>query len=339
MAQQESNATHWVLGGALLLIGLFVIIALVMIRSQATDITATVNNSAPTVSNVKLCAGATASSNAGISGCSDITSVTLTAGTTTAVSLVAQVTDANGTDDLDTVATNVFYHSDTTSACSADNNDCYTNDAECYQITPVIDSTNAWYRCDMALEYFTDDSTDGAEEWDQSFLVEDAADAQGTYTTYTTEVAELVAGTFPDVAFGSVALGFSSVAANNQDVTHQHTGNVDALDITVALDNTDTNSAVDCSTGTIPVGNFDFDTDNGGSGDGDQGDGTALTTSAQDLDIDIAQRTNDGSSQGPTNPFNAGDDQAYSYWNILVPSTGVLGSCSETLNVTFKEAP
>lgn len=291
---------------------------------------------------MKLCAGATASSNAAISGCSDITSVTLTAGTTTAVSLVAQVTDANGTDDLDAVATNVFYHDTNASGgagCTADNNDCYTNDAECYQITPVIDSTNAWYRCDMALQYFTDDSTDGVEEWAQSFLVEDAADAQGTYTAYTTEVAELVAGTFPDVAFGSVALGFTSTVADNQEVTHQHTGNVDALDIQVALDNTDTNSAVDCSTGTIPVGNFDFSTDNGGSGDVGYGNGTTLTTSAQDMDIDIAQRTNDGSSQGPNNGYVSGDDQAYSYWNIDVPTSGVLGSCTEALNVTFKEAP
>jgi hypothetical protein len=252
------------------------------------------------------------------------------------------VTDTNGTDDLDAVASSVFYHSVNAgggAGCTADNNDCYVNDAECYQITPVIDSTNAWYRCDMSLQYFTDDSTDGAEVWASSFLVEDAADAQGTDTSYTTEVAELVAGTFPDVAFGSVALGFSSVIADNQNVTHQHTGNVDALDIAVALDNTDTNSAVDCATGTIPVGNFDFDVDNsGGGGDGDQGDGVTLTTSSQAMGIDIAQRTNDGASQGPTNPFSAGDDQAYSYWNILVPSTGVLGACTEALNVVFSEA-
>lgn len=343
MAQQENHSTHWVLGGALLLIGLFVIVALVMIRSQAQDITASVNNAAPTISGgtAKLCPGNTSSDNASISGCTDISSLTLIAGTTTSVSYVVQVADDNGTDDINAAATGVFYHSVNggSASCTADNNDCYRDDESCFKIEPTIDSTTAWYRCDHTVEYYTD-PTPGAENWVHSLEVTDVGTSSDTDTTYTTEIAELVAGTFPTVAYGTVALGFSSATGTNQDVTHDNNGNV-ILDITVALDDTDTNAAVDCSTGTIPVANFDFNTDNGGGGDtGFGGTGvTALATSAQDLNIDVAQRTNDSSAQGPNNPFVSGDDIAYSYWNISVPSSGVLGSCQEELNVTFKQSP
>ena len=339
MAQQENNATHWVLGGALLLIGLFVFIALVMIRSQAQDITATINNAAPTISGgtAKLCAGTTTGDNASISACSDLASVTLTAGSTLSVSYFVTVSDTNGIDDVDATATGVYYKSTTTSGCTADNNNCYRDDATCAKITPTISSTSAWFRCDYALEYYTDETV-SAGNWVGYLTVADAATASASDSTYTNEVAKLVAGTFPTVAFGSVALGFQSATGDNQDVTHKNNGDI-ILDIQAALDNTDTNSAVDCSTGTIPVGNFTFDTD---QDLGDVGYATAtytLTTTAQDLNIDIAQRTNDTASQGPNNPVVAGDDQMYSYWNISVPSTGVLGSCTEALNVTFKEAP
>lgn len=342
---KENNATHWVLATALLLIGAFVIIALVMIRSEAQDITATINNVAPVPDGAsdKICLGSTTGDNASISACSELTSITLTAGTTTSISYFVQVSDTNGIDDVEATGTGVMFDDNTqTSACTDDNNDCYS-DSACAKITPAIDATTAWFRCDFSLQYYANPTT-AAGEWDVSFSVDDNAAATGTLSTYTTEVDELVAGTFPTVAYGTVALGFTSATGDNQEVTHTNNGNV-TLDIQVALDDDDTNAAVDCTTGEIDVTNFTFDRDQSGT-PGDLGYSAAtktLATTAQDIDIDISQRTNDSAVQGPTNPrisYGAGgDDSAYSYWNINVPASGVLGSCSEELNVTFKQAP
>ena len=327
--------THWVLGGALLLIGLFVIIALIMIRTQAQDVTVDISNATPTLSGgtAKIIAGTTASTDGAITAAGNVDPITLTAGTTTAYSFVITATDTNGVADLDTEATGIYFEDTTTAACSADNNDCYRDipgAAEACQKV-AIDATNTWYRCDFQLEYYTNASSDGAEAWDVDFSVEDAADAGATYTAYTNEISELVAGTFPTVAFGSLALGASTTAGTNQDVTHQNQGN-DVIDYDVNLDD----ATIDCTTGTIPVGNVGWSTDVGG-GDADSGsDDNTLTAVAQDLDIDIAVRTADGGTAGPNNPVVGGDDSVYSYWNISIPASGVLGSCTEGLTVAAK---
>lgn len=339
------NRTHSILLFILAIIFFGVGAGVIFIRSQATNVTLEVNNSAPTVSGSKLCVGSTASTNAGISACSDIPTVTLTAGSALDVSYVAQVTDSNGTNDLAATATGVLYHDENASpaseSCSADNNDCYRDDAECYKITPEVSSVTAWYRCDFSLEYYTDDTADSGD-WTSYMIVEDAAEATGT-DGHTFEVAKLVAGTFPDVEYGPISLGFVSGSGDNIEVTHQNEGNV-LLDYTIALDDDDANSELDCATGGIGNSLIRFDTDNGG---GDEGYAAAAKTitvapTTIDMEIDISQRTNDSAVQGPTNPRTSfgdgGDDAAYSYWSISVPSTGILGACQEEIDITAFES-
>lgn len=322
------------------MIGLFVIIALVMIRSQAQDITANVQNTAPTIAGgtAKLCPGATASDNTSISNCTNVSPLTLTAGGTTNVSYVVQVSDDNGIDDVNSTATGVYFDSTVANAaCTADNNDCYRQNNACTKITPTINSTTAWFRCNYTVQYYANDSIN----WNGFLRVEDTTAGFDTDTTYSNTIAKLIAGTFPTVNFGTVALGFTTNSTNNQDVLHANNGNV-LLDINTRLDDTDADAQVDCTTGGIPDDNFTFDND---EINGDVAFGSAARTltvaspGGIDLDINIASRTDDSSAQGPNNPRVAGDDFAYSYWNIQVPTSGVLGSCSEELLVSFKEAP
>lgn len=342
--KKHNHTMQCIFGAVLIAIGLIVVAGVLLIRSQAQNVTTTVSNSAPTVSNEKLCVGSTASTNAGISACSDLAaSINLTAGTTTDFSYVIQVTDLNGTGDLDTTATAVLYHtgdSDTgDDTCTSDNNNCYRNDATCSQITPVIDATNAWYRCDVSMEYYSLYTIGSGGNWFGSFLIEDAADAQGTDDSYLGLVQRLTAATFPTVSFGAVNLGFVSVAGDNIEVAHQNNGNY-PFDMRVLLDDDDADDAIDCATGIIPVGNVKFDHDDLS---GDVGYASASRTliaqgsGVGDVDIEVANRTNDSSAQGPNNPDVAGDDIRYTYWNISVPTSGIQGACTEELNVSVFE--
>lgn len=360
---QENNATHWVMGGALILIGLFVVIALVLVRSEAQNVTTTIDNAAPIIvdGTEKFCLGTLGTGDLANS-CSDQASLTLNAGSTLAITAVATVRDTNGRDDLDAAtALGAFYYDSgsETEACTADNNNCYKQTAGNCTLSNHTGqtSTDTWIICQYTLQYFANESID-AGVWNGFFEVDDVAGstANNSGSEETTEIAKLVASTFPDVAFGSRALGTQSTIGNNVDLSHTNNGNVD-VDFQVSLDDDDTDSAIDCATGTIPVGNVEWNYDVAGTpGDLaygsvgntdliDENDGGAPATIA----ASICRRTNDTAAQGPTNPRTAteldctvtnqdADDVAYTYWNIEIPASGVLGACSEGLNVTVVES-
>lgn len=326
LEDMNDKTANWITAIALITVALLVAVGIVILKSQAVDVQIDITNSTPSVSTVKTCLGSTSSTSAAISGCSDIASIVLNAGSTKGVSVVALVTDLNGVDDLDATATGVFFQSGGSASCTADNNDCYRDDAGCYKITPAVDGTNAWFRCDYSLEYFASP----AGTFDFDFTVEDIANAQGTSTAYSTDIAELLAGTFPTIDYSTHALGFTSNSSTNEDITHQNNGNVD-LDFLVSLAGGD--DQVECDVGSLDASAFEWAADlTADPGDGDRD--TTLSTSSQALGVEIETRTNDGSAQGPNNPAVSGDDIKYSYWDITIPSSGVGGSCSETLNVS-----
>lgn len=333
---KERDYIHFAYGAILLAVGLIVIAVVFLFRSEAQDITLDITNVAPTISNVKMCLGSTASDNASISGCSSISNVNLTANSTTDLSLFFQASDSNGVDDLGSTATGVYYLSTTTSGCTADNNDCYRDDATCQKITPTIDGTDAWYRCDMAVEYYALHSV-GAPVWNAYVGVLDQGSLLTTSDAYLNEITYLVAGTFPTVDFGSLALGYTSTAGDNIQTAHQNLGNTVA-DIRVSMSNTDTNEEIDCDLGGIPDSNVKFDYDDLNGDVGYASAGVTLESQGvgySDLNLDLAVRTNDSSPEGPNNPAQAGDDIEYIYWNITVPTSGVGGTCTEELIATY----
>lgn len=297
-----------------------------------SNITADVSNEAPQLltGTVKLCdnSGSIANTDVAISGCSDLTSVNLVAGSTLSVSLFATVRDNNGESDIASSGhTAAYYHSTNASpaseSCTGDNNNCYQLSGS---KAVAINSTDAWIRFDFDLEYYTDDSV-GAAVWTGYAQTQDnsAVTDDNSGSEYTNEVASLVSVSFPDVAYGSLTLPFTSTSANNIEINHQNNGNVLA-DIDVSLDG----GEMTCSgTGSISASSIHFDiTDEDFATLSKTMTATPTTTN---INIDVAQRTNDTAAQ-------LGTDIKTSYWGISVIS-GVSGSCSGTLSATVYEGP
>lgn len=339
---------------------------LMLLRSQAqtTSLETTVSNSAPEVvdGSEKVCFG---SINDGddANGCTNQPLLTPPAGSIVLINFVAILRDQNGYQDLGSTSSKFYRYTGTeTEACTADFNQCFsTNCTDLGQHTGQA-STDKWVKCTYGIQYYSDDTQDGAvgdEVWRGYITVSDGtANGSNLGSEYTTEVAKVLALTFPDVGFGSLALGASTTAATNLNIEHENEGNVN-VDLQVSLDDDDTDSGVDCAVGVIPVGNVEWNTDIGAAaGDQDYGHGsnTALVDendggAPQTINATICRRTDDTGPEGPNNPRTSGansdqdcsigntnaDDIAYTYWNIAIPATGVNGACSEELNFTAVE--
>lgn len=264
---QESKALHYVLGLSLALIALFVVVALVMINTRASDTEVTINNVAPTVVSSSLDMGAT---------------VTLTSGTTTTIHATGQVGDQNGQGDIpDNGVQATLYRSSATNAetCTPDDNDCYRI-ASC-PLTNDANPNRRNYDCTFNLAHYTDSTTANGryptDNWKLHILVKDTENVTGSLNTTTTEVADLLSLNFPTtINFGAANPGdfkYTDFAIDNK-------GNIKAG---VYIYSTD--STMDCTTrGAIPRGNQEYSTASFTHGTGT--DLTATTTSDTGLLID-----------------------------------------------------
>jgi hypothetical protein len=317
---KNSSALPWILGGALVLIGLFVLIALVSVRSQADSVTTTttVTNSNPVVDSVYVNdASGTYTSGTYNSG---TTPITLTAGTTKTVYVSGKVTDANGvgssyaTGDLNDIKAEV-YSSATTSACTADNNNCY-------RVTgctiAAATATQVNYDCQFALQYYADSSSAGgpnsANTWQVTVTATDDATATGASTITTPEIGTLLALSIPaTINYGTLTRAEKTTNSTNQAMTITQYGN-DSADVEVS------GTAMSCSTiGDIAIGDQEWAlTDLSHSAGGS----TNLTGSAVDTNFGIAYRTNDGAAL--TKDL---------YWNVEMP-VAVSGTCTGTNTIT-----
>lgn len=316
MSKTTSNhSVHWLIGGALALTSVFLVIAIVVVNTNADNVstTASISNATPAVDSVYI------SSTSGGGAGTDLTSVTLTASTTKTVYVNGVVSDANGYQDVVQGASSgvvvKLYRSGATggASCSADNNDCYAvSNAGC--TLSGGSGTTQNYDCAVALQFYadaTDAGTYSAQNWIASVTVIDTAGpATSSAVTDTTEVASLTALSIPSsIAYGTLALGASTTNANNQEMTISQNGN------TLADVNVHSTAASTCTIGTIPVANQRWSVT-----DVSYASGTALTGSAAPVSaLDVAIRTNDGANTS-----------AILYWNILIPTTGVGGSCTGT---------
>lgn len=205
---QESKALHYVLGLSLAMIALFVVVALVMINTRASDSEVTINNVAPTVIESALDAGA---------------AITLTSGTTKEVVATATVQDTNGNGDIDSVLM-VLYRSGATggTACSSDDNDCYRINA-CV-LTNNANPLQKVATCTFVMDHYADSTSASgrypAENWKLYVRVADLDATTGELNTTTTEVNDLLSLSIPSVInFGTVGLGaqgYTNLTIENQ---------------------------------------------------------------------------------------------------------------------------
>ncbi|NQV13644.1 MAG: hypothetical protein HQ530_05090 [Parcubacteria group bacterium] len=309
--QNPNNKTiHWVLGAALLLIAIFVIVALVIIYTQAATTEVTVGNDDPVVTSVFASDVANGESDDFGAG------VVVVVGNGKTVHVNGVVTDDNGAADISTVD-GVFYRSGATSGydCTADDNDCY-DVASC--TLSANDATSQKYNCQMDVEYWADATDVGGtypdEDWEIFVEVTDAGTATDTDNAHAGIEMNTVLGLdIPTaIAYGSHTLGFETGTADNQEMIIDQNAN-DGADVEVS------GTIMTCTgIGTIPIANQEWSLT-----DVIYSSGTDLTGAPVDTNLAVGLRTDDEVIENET-----------LYWGIGIPATGVLGVCSGTNTIT-----
>jgi Flp pilus assembly CpaE family ATPase len=167
----------------------------------------------------------------------------------------------------------------------------------------------------VAVNYFADPTDTGAPQvattWTGRVIVTDDDASASSAVTDTVEMGSLIAlDVTSSIAYGTIALGATS---SEQTTTITNAGNR-AMDAEVSADGDMTCTTV----GSVAVGQAKWSLSTGfvyASA------GTALSTSATSADNSTAQRT--GAST--TTPL---------YWKVQLPSSGIKGSCSNSITFT-----
>ncbi|MDP3970206.1 MAG: hypothetical protein Q8P90_00740 [bacterium] len=311
----KNKSTYWILGAALLLIGVFVAVALVMVNSQAVGVSTQVSigNQPPTVSSHVCRTGN--DTNYTTSNCPN--PLQLTDGLTTKYSFQGIVTDPNGASDITGVKESVR-RTALGGGCTPDNNDCYIVDP-CTWDTGYGTTDQASFKCSINMDFYADSTESGgvypADTWTATVVVSD--DGGSTYvsnainTSVETHFAVQILST--PVEWGARPLGFASDTGNNISRGVKQAGNDQAL---INISGGD----LGCSTyGTIPRTNQEYSTTNVAFGSGN-----AMPASATASGATLDYRT-------------AGDVLDDIWFMIKVPNVGVEGNCTGT--ITLVAAP
>lgn len=309
--------------------GLLFSLAAVTVRSNAESVPMSVSvpDATPVVVSV-----ATSNSAFGSEGYPDGTVNTLVSGGTKTVYVTGVVQDDNGQVDVADVDV-VFYRSGVAggSDCATnDANDCYVT-KDCDMTTGGVATETQWrYSCPVSLRYYADGTMAGGEfpdeNWVAAVTVTDSSGATSTDRSLTREIQTLLAVDLPlSVSYGTLSLGASTDESSEAEMIVSQLGN-DRADVEVSY-STDSGSptyggTMDCvhtgGNGSIPSGNQQWSlvpNHHGGSGSYD------LTDSATVAAVDVGYRH----GENPTKPL---------YWNIRIPSSGVLGLCTGVLTVS-----
>ena len=231
---------------------------------------------------------------------SDATNVTLTENTTKTVTCVATVTDNNGFEDIISVEARL-YKTTSGASGSADDNVRYilTGNSECVP-SGGSDLTET-YTCAFSVQFFADP----ADNWTCQVTPTDSIGA-GTADSDTIILNALNAlNVATGIAYGSMGLGNDSGASPIATLV-TNTGNT-LMDPQVS-----SSATMSCTIGTIPIANQKY----AAATFTYSSEGVALSTVDTTLNLDLPKPTS-------TTPVNDN-----SYWGILIPSTGVEGSCT-----------
>lgn len=268
----------------------------------------TTNNVSPSVSNVV------------VNGAADIT---LTAGTTTNVTVTGTITDANSCQNISSVKTSLYRSGVGYSACDTvgelNYNYCYslvTCSVSGGSCTGGTDAS-ADYSCTVTMQYHTD-PTDvstvySAENWLGTILVTDSGALTATAESSTPiEVASLTALSLDAlVSYGNIGLGQDS-GATNATTTVTALGNV-------GIDTELSGTSMTNGTDTIPVANQKYGTTAFTYSSG----GTALSTTPVEIELNVLKTTSVGTPATKS-----------LYWGIAIPGSISFGTYTGTNNIT-----
>lgn len=321
MSQGNNSTAHWLMAGALGLIGIFVIIALITVNSQADTVqtNANIDDVQPTIDSIFVSSSANAKADTWNDG-----SIELNAGTTLSVHVNGTVADNNGYQDITNVEA-TFYLDDGVrdETCSADNNTCYKV-ANCTLSGGNLNAID--YNCQMDLQYYTSSTMTGGEnegdDWRVFVSVTDGDDGAVTDDTLTKDVNTLLALNIPtSIDFGTRAVGSKSLAADNREMVIEVRGN-DRSDVEI-----EGNPLVCSVRGSIPNGNIEF-----GLTDVDHSD--VAMTDVPNVGASTGLSTNTPYATSGTVPV-----QDTIYWNIEIPNGGVEGECTGNTIVSAVAMP
>jgi cysteine-rich repeat protein len=284
-------------------------------------------NSAPTVSNIKVC-----TTGGDGAGCEHQIVIAPNINADKTYYVFADVNDNNGASDIAS-AHLAFYRELATNgvACTSDGNDCYSG-ITCTQDS-IISATTIRYVCSVSIKYWIDPTVSGSDDyagqnWIASVTATDNASGTGT-NTGTTQVDQVLAlaGFPPIIDYGSHILGFESDNTNNVTATITQVGNVDA-DIQIKADS----ATMTCSgIGSIDVGQQKFDSYASQNPNFSQSTKT-LTMSYQNIGLYDGSSSDGAIRRRVTDiGYSAAGHAAFS---IQIPSSGVKGICSSTATIT-----
>ncbi len=320
--QGGNNSSTMAYGILFSVIAIIALIVIVSFRSQADTSaqSASVVNAAPTVDTVYV----SNTTGSGVSYGSGSATITVNEGSMFTLWVYGQATDNNGCTNITAASSGSLkvYRTNVSSgsSCSVDNNDCYSKsltsnpdyvEASCTGAADLVMN----YETSMNFDYFVDPTDAGspnaASNWTAAVTITDQSAASGTGTT-TFEVASTVyLDVTSSVSYGSVALGADS---SQVTATLTNTGNY------VINANIKGNADMTCTgagSSGIAIGNAHYSTSTGFA----YAAGRALTTSDVLFGTKLAAKTTATSTESV-------------YWLLRMPSTGVGGSCSNTLTFT-----
>jgi len=254
-----------------------------------------ITNAAPTMGTVTLWNSAGANE-----------AITLTAGSTVTVTANVTVTDTNGGANVAS-ATGKLYHSTNTSADVDDENVHLTN-SSC--ALSGVSGNEVIATCSFTMNFMALNGT-----WTANITATDLGSdsISGTDDNTVNSLAGLdVTNTV--IEFGGMALGTNSTTAQNMTVRSQGNVQIDAI-------YSGTNYT--CTAGTIPATNTKYGLSTGTYDE--------LTTGL--TEVAATQAGFDLGVRGVATANTVNSDKS-EYWGILIPTTGVSGTCTDTLTVT-----
>ena len=253
-----------------------------------------ITNVAPTVGTVTLWNQADANA-----------AITLTAASTVTVTANTTVTDLNGGANIASAAA-TLYHSTSTSAGADDENIHLTN-GTCI-LGSAVGNTKV-VTCAFTMNFMALGGT-----WTANITATDGSSAIGSATDDNT-VNDLAALDVTDatIDFSTLALGANSSSATTMTVRSQ--GNVQ-------IDARFSGDAYTCTIGTVPVGNTRYSLVTGN-----------YDSMATDLTVDATTQTGFNLGVRGVATANGANSDTSEYWTILTPTSGVSGTCTNTLTV------
>ncbi|PIZ55864.1 hypothetical protein COY25_00095 [Candidatus Uhrbacteria bacterium CG_4_10_14_0_2_um_filter_41_7] len=247
----------------------------------------------------------------------NVNSITLTGGTTTTYYIIADLEDLNGVGEIGETDI-VFYRSglETGENCTSDPQNCYrlsTENNDCY-FTPQS-ALGGTLLCKVRFEYWMD-ATVGSrskyvdQNWQMKIALQNTINDQVVHGSYVNEVETLLQLALPEVIdYGELYPGESRTATEPAII--ENIGNVDA-DLQVRFED------MVCDRGIIPVSAQRIDVTSGTYNEMEKSE----TSDALNIEavkyraVNLPQRTTK----------NRSFDEIY--WSILVPNTGISGTCT-----------